>query len=70
MKSAYFIMKLCQCQTGHVDSHNISESHVNPEEGFETYEEAEEYMINCSEKRLYEYSHPWDTFCIMKLYKK
>lgn len=68
MKSAYYIMQLWQ--TGNVGSHNITKSHVNPEEGFETYEEAEEYMINCSEKWLYEYCHSWVTFCIMKIYEK
>lgn len=68
MKSAYYIMKIWQ--TGNVGSHNITKSHVNPENGFQTYEEAEQYMLESSDKYLYEYSHPWDSFCIMKVYEK
>ena len=68
MKSAYYIMAMWQ--TGNVGSENIAKSHVNPENGFQTYEEAEQYMLEIGEEALYEYLNSWDSFCIMKVYEK
>lgn len=69
MKQNYFIMKMWQ--TGNVGSENIAKADNNPEDGFNTYEEAEQYLLESFGNDIWEFSSSrLFTFCIMKVYSK
>ena len=67
MKKAFFIVKMWQ--TGNIGGHNIKKIDLNPINGFETYEEAENFLLNP------EYSNEWElknarySFAIMQIFK-
>lgn len=59
----YYIMMIYQ--TGNIGPHNIKISDNQPDDGFETYEEAEEYLLKDINRHKY---HEWHKVTILKLY--
>lgn len=69
MKQGYFIMRMWQ--TGNIGSQNIAKANNNPKEGFTTYEQAEQFMFDSYNNKVWEFSDGcFYTFCIMKVYSK
>lgn len=67
MKQAYYIMRMWQ--TGNIGSYNITKADNNPKEGFQTYEEAEQFMFESFDNKVWEFSDGcFYNFCIMKVY--
>ncbi len=67
MKSAFFIMQMWQ--TGNVGSHNIKKLKENPQQGFESYEDAKTAMLKLwSEEDSWELKKGGYDFSIMELF--
>jgi hypothetical protein len=67
MIQAFFIMRMWQ--TGNIGSHNIKKADINPEDGFETYEEAKAELLNLSYNGEWEVKNASYTFTIVEVFK-
>ncbi len=66
MKSAFFIMKMWQ--TGNVGSHNIKKFSDNPKEGYASYDEAKQAMLQLWAKDNWELKKGGYMFSIMEIF--
>ena len=68
MKRAFFIMRLWR--TGNIGSHEIKKIELNPVEGYKTYDEAVEALLNFYEAKVYEVSKSSkSTLSVMQIFE-